>query len=327
MKHRPPNILIIGAGAIGCTLAWHLSGANAHITFWARGTAQQAITQNGVTLYKDGILQGTRAIKTASDFPVNMAWDAIFICVKQYDLAQTLVSLQHIKRDSTAIIPLVNGIPWWLLQTHEKLRGEAPETWGNAYASYPQIDLDCVVGGVIHIPAQMRDACTVEQGSRNTLVLGELDGAMSERLTQLVATINQSDLQCKCSTHIQHDLWNKLLGNTVFNPVSALASATMHQMLHEANLRALCARLIAEVMSIGNALGYPQDISVEQRLQQAESAGNVRTSMLQDALAGKRIEGETLVGVVAQIARCADVQAPTLNSIWALLQSRFMRAC
>ncbi len=326
MKHRTPNILIIGAGAIGCTLAWHLSGANAHIPLLARSTSLQAITQHGIRLYKNGTLQGTRAIETASDFPSNSVWDAIFICVKQYDLAQTLMSLQHIKCDSTVIIPLVNGIPWWLLQTHEKLRREAPATWGNTYASYPKIDLGCVVGGVIHIPAQMRDACTVEQGSRDTLVLGELDGTMSDRLTQLVATINHSDLQCKCSTHIHHDLWNKLLGNAVFNPVSALANATMYQILHEANLRTLCALLIAEVMSVGNALGYPQDISVEQRLQQAEYAGNVRTSMLQDALAGKRIEGETLVGVVAQIARCVDVQAPTLDSIWALLQSRFMRA-
>lgn len=326
-EHQQPlNILIIGAGAIGCTLAWHLSATDANVTLLARGAALRAIEQRGLTLFKAGQAGGTRAIRTTAHLHTDDGWDVIFMCVKQYDLAKSLESLQHIECRAAVIIPLVNGIPWWLLQTHEQLRREPPHTWGKAYASYPQIHLQRVIGGVIHIPAQMRDACTVEQGSRNTLVLGELDGSMSERLHRLTGTIQQSELQCTPSRNIQQDLWNKLLGNAVFNPISALANATMHQMLHEPGLHDLCCHVMSEVMAVGDALGLAQTTTVEQRMQQAASAGDARTSMLQDTLAGRRIEGDTLVGVVVRMAQSVSIHTPTLNGVWALLESRFMRS-
>ena len=326
MKDQVQNILIIGAGAIGCTLAWHLSGTKANVTLLARGRALEAIAQHGITLYRGSQNRGTRLIQVIDHLHAAAHWDVIFVCVKQYDLAGVITSLQRIDCRNAAIIPLVNGIPWWLLQTHERLRHEAREMWGPAYAGFPDVDSTRLIGGVIHIPAQMRDACTVEQGGRDTLALGEIDGSISERLATLVATLNQSDLQCKASHHIQHDLWNKLLGNAVFNPVSALANASMHQMLNDPGLRTLCAQLMAEVMQVGRALGFPQDINVETRLAQSESAGHARTSMLQDALAGRRIEGDTLVGSVSRIARCLGVATPTLDGIWTLLHQRFMRA-
>ncbi|QIL82724.1 2-dehydropantoate 2-reductase [Diaphorobacter sp. HDW4A] len=326
MNDQAQNILIIGAGAIGCTLAWHLSGKKANVTLLARGRALEAIRQQGITLHKGAQNRGTRLIQTIDHLHAALHWDAIFVCVKQYDLAGVIASLQHADCRNAVIIPLVNGIPWWLLQTHERLRHEAREAWGPAYAGFPDVDATRLIGGVIHIPAQMRDACTVEQGGRDTLALGEIDGSMSERLAALVATIDQSDLQCKASHHIQHELWNKLLGNAVFNPVSALTNATMHQMLNDPGLRTLCAQLMGEVMQVGSALGLPQDISVEARLAQSESAGHARTSMLQDAWAGRRIEGDTLVGSVSRIARCLGVATPMLDGIWALLHQRFMRA-
>lgn len=320
------RILIVGAGAIGCTLAWHLSATSAEVALVARGASLEAIAKNGITLYKEGQLLGQRRLRVQADYPVAERWDAVLLCVKQYDLAATLRALQPLLAPSTALIPVVNGIPWWLLRSHAQLKSQANATWGDAYAQFPEIALQQVIGAVIHIPAQMRAACTVEQGARNTLALGEIDGALSARLLQIAATINESALQCTASPEIQSVLWNKLLGNAVFNPVSALAHASMGEILHDPGLRALCALLIEEVLAVGNALGYPQAISAEQRLQQAASAGHARTSMLQDVLAGKPIEGETLVGIVTQIARCLRIETPALNGVWALLKSRYMRA-
>ncbi|WP_313301229.1 2-dehydropantoate 2-reductase [Diaphorobacter sp.] len=323
--HSAPRILIMGAGAIGCTLAWHLAGTQAAVTLLARGARADALAQRGITLRQHGQAVGTRPVRTVDALPEGETWDAVFVCVKQYDLAAALHRLQPLIAQGATVIPVINGVPWWLLQTHALLHSVPAKDWGAAYADYPHIDPARLLGGVIHVPAEMLDDCTVEQGGRNALLLGEIDGTMSPRLLELTACINQSALQCEASSHIQNDLWTKLLGNVVFNPVSALANATMHEILNDAELRALCVRMMTEAKAVGNALGLAHDVSVAQRIQQGASAGHARTSMLQDALAGKRIEGDTLVGSVTQIARHTGIATPALDGVWALLRSRFLR--
>ncbi len=309
------RILIIGAGAVGATLAWHLSSTPAHVALLARGARKAAIEDKGLTLWRAGRPLGTRAIPLLSRPEGD--WDAVLLCVKQYDLPALLPSLPS----GSPLVPMVNGMPWWLLRSHPLLRGR--RDWGEFYDGFPAMPAERLMGAVVYFPAQMRDACNVEQGGRDSLALGEIEGGPSARLHKLAAAINASGLQCRTSGHIQADIWNKLLGNAAFNPISALALATMHQMLTEPGLRRLCARLIGELMAVGQALGYQESQGVEGRLRQAESAGHARTSMLQDALAGRPLEGEALIGVLTRMAAHLGIPAPTLDSVWALLNSRF----
>lgn len=253
-------------------------------------------------------------------------WDVILMCVKQYDVAQTLQEVQPFLDPHTMVVPVVNGVPWWLLQTHPKLMHQPLSHWGNSYAAIPDVPMHNVVAGVIQIPAHMHTAHTVEQGPRNTLAIGEIDGRVSGRVQQLTVLLNTCGLDCQSSPAIQAELWAKLMGNSVFNPISALANASMRQMLREPGLRALCAAVMEEVLNVGAALGCAPDITVAQRLAQAESAGDTRTSMLQDVTLQRRIEGDALVGVVAAIARHLALPTPALNGVWSLLSSRFMRA-
>ena len=321
-SHR---ILIVGAGAVGCTLAWHLSATSASTTLLARGAALDAISREGLTLWQNGRAQETRRIKTTKELSQGGPWDTVLVCVKQYDLPAVLQDITPLVADGATVVPFVNGIPWWFLLTHPMLKDQPLSSWGPNYSGLRELPLARVLGGVIHFPAQMRDACNVEQGSRNNLILGELNGSVSDRLQRLAGVFSETSLSCQASSQIQAEFWSKLLGNTVFNPVSALANATVREMLTDADLRQLCSALMTEVHDTGTALGLMQTTSVEQRLIQAESAGDARTSMLQDALAGRRVEGEALLGIVTRVARSAGVNTPMLDGIWALLRSRFLR--
>jgi 2-dehydropantoate 2-reductase len=324
--HCAPRILVVGAGAIGCTLAWHLAGSTADVALLTRGASRHAIDTHGLTLLQDGHEVGTRHVRTLHSASMHTGWDTILLCVKQYDLAQALCEILPFLAPHTMLVPVVNGIPWWLLQTHPKLMHQPLQSWGPSYAGMPAVPRHNVVAGVIQIPAQMRNAHTVEQGPRKALAIGEIEGPLSERVQRLAALFNACGLQCHGSPAIQVELWSKLMGNSVFNPISALADASMDQLLHEPGLRELCASVMAEVLAVGHALGCAPSTTVAQRLQQAESAGNARTSMLQDASLQRRIEGDTLVGAVSAIAQHLSLPTPALNGVWALLSSRFMRA-
>jgi 2-dehydropantoate 2-reductase len=78
-------------------------------------------------------------------------------------------------------------------------------------------------------------------------------------------------------------------------------------------------KIMNEVRAVGSALGATFSITIEERLQQSRHIGPVRTSMLQDLLAGKALEIVPLVGMVVALGRTVNVPTPVSEVILALV--------
>jgi 2-dehydropantoate 2-reductase len=78
-------------------------------------------------------------------------------------------------------------------------------------------------------------------------------------------------------------------------------------------------KVMKEVKAVGEALGANVGMSVEERLDMAKQIGPVRTSMLQDLLAGKALEIVPLVGMVVALGRLTSVATPVSETILALV--------
>jgi 2-dehydropantoate 2-reductase len=76
---------------------------------------------------------------------------------------------------------------------------------------------------------------------------------------------------------------------------------------------------MSEVKSVAVALGSQVPMSVEERLERSRQIGPVRTSMLQDLIAGKALEITPLVGVVVSLGRLTGVATPVSATILALV--------
>ncbi|MNR58595.1 2-dehydropantoate 2-reductase [compost metagenome] len=63
-------------------------------------------------------------------------------------------------------------------------------------------------------------------------------------------------------------------------------------------------------------------MTAEQRMQAAASAGAARTSMLQDALKGKPLEIDALVGSMVEIAEKLGLDMPCASMVWGLIRRR-----
>ncbi|MEG0226416.1 MAG: 2-dehydropantoate 2-reductase [Comamonas sp.] len=90
---RSPKLLIFGAGAMGCTLAWHLAGSGVAVTLAARGQALQAIQARGLGLWSEGQARASVAVQAVDAADLAWDFDFIIVCVKQYDLAAALQTL------------------------------------------------------------------------------------------------------------------------------------------------------------------------------------------------------------------------------------------
>ena len=73
-----------------------------------------------------------------------------------------------------------------------------------------------------------------------------------------------------------------------------------------------------EAREIGARIGTPVEQDVDQRLEITRSMGPMRTSMLQDAEAGRSIELDALVSAVRELGQAVDVPTPSTDALLGL---------
>ncbi|NNH32868.1 2-dehydropantoate 2-reductase, partial [Rhizobium sp. SEMIA 4085] len=74
-----------------------------------------------------------------------------------------------------------------------------------------------------------------------------------------------------------------------------------------------------DVRPVGRALGARFDSTLDERLEQSRHVGAVRTSMLQDLLAGKPLEIVPLTGMIITLGRLVSVPTPVSETVFALV--------
>ncbi len=320
------RVAVYGAGAIGCLLAARLAQAGCEVTMIARGQTLAALQQRGVGLTADGVT-GHYPVRATDDPRQVHDADYLILAVKQQALDDIAAHLAPMLAPQGAVVPAVNGIPWWYLATLDNPLGDAPLQSVDGRGILRQaLPLDRVLGAVVYIAANSTAPGIAAQNARNHLILGEPDGHVSARASRLAGLLRTSGLQCEVSAGIHQAVWIKAMGNATFNPLSVLANATMEAMVRDPHLGTLARAMLGEYLALGQALGLALPVTVEQRMQAAASAGAARTSMLQDAQQGKPLEIDALVGAMIEIAAKLNLDMPYANTVWGLIRHRNLSA-
>ena len=120
------------------------------------------------------------------------------------------------------------------------------------------------------------------------------------------------------SSRIHADVWYKLWGNMTINPVSVLTGATGDRILDDDLVRGFCETAMREAQQIGARIGCPIGESPQDRNKVTRKLGAFRTSMLQDAVAGRPLELDALVGAVREIGAVVGVPSPAIDALHGL---------
>lgn len=317
-----PRVGVIGAGAIGCTLAARFAHAGCEVRLAARGDAADIIRRDGVHLTAPG-LDITERVVVVDTVHELQDLDYVFITVKQQDLKEAVLKWLPSLPGGVTVIPAINGIPWWFFSQ----QSEGDSLSRDSVISGQDLDLTTllpdaqVVGSVVYLTAYSVTPGVVVQGTRNRLIVGELGGDESTRVMMLKEACLKAGMDCDVSSSIRLSVWVKAVGNAVFNPLSVLAGADMASMVSDTYISQLALSMLHECLELGRKLGLPIEMSAEERLRQAGSAGAVQTSMLQDYLKGKPLEVEALVGSLVRIGARMGVEMPFTNAVYGLVRS------
>ncbi len=241
--------------------------------------------------------------------------------MKAHQLSAAAPQLGYLLGDETVVVTTQNGIPWWYFQfgggalTGASLRSVDPD--GAIAAS---VDLRRVIAGVIYSGARLLAPGVVKQSGDLDYVFGEPDGAQTERLQALVAALQRAGVDAVARTDIRHVIWTKLLGNTTFNPISALTRATASEMVEDPAVAALVRGAMVEQVALGARIGVEIAISVDARIARTALLGAQRTSMLQDVDAGRPLETDAILGAVVEIADRIGAEIPATRGLYALIR-------
>jgi 2-dehydropantoate 2-reductase len=170
----------------------------------------------------------------------------------------------------------------------------------------------------VHFSASSPAPGVVRHFSGDRLIIGEPSGAASARLATVTKVLREAGFTVDVSDRIRQDAWYKLWGNLTINPVSALTGATSGQILDDSLVRGFCESAMLEAREIGARIGCPIEELPADRNLVTRKLGDFRTSMLQDALAGRALELDALTGAVREIGAVVGVPTPYVDALHGL---------
>jgi len=319
------RIAVVGAGAIGGTIAGLLARAGGHeVSVLARGPHLAAIRARGLMLETE---TGTTTHRlAASDDPAALGrQDIVILAAKGHGVPALAPRLAPLLGPRTIVVSAQNGIPWWFFAGLDVPESDRP---------LPVVDPGGViwnalsgtraVGCMIQMPASVPAAGHVRNpGLPRMLTFGTpRRGSDPEALAELAAVLTPAGFEANPSDDIRTVVWNKLVQNAFFGPVSVLTQMPNGRIVGSPGMADLRARVVDEGVATAAAWGSSLADAVEALNSPDIGSPYHRTSMLQDFEAGRPVEIGPILAAPIDLARRRGVPVPTLEALHTLLALR-----
>jgi 2-dehydropantoate 2-reductase len=312
------RVAIVGAGAIGAWLGVRLANAGCDVSVLARAQTLSAIQQKGLRLVVGGVTQ--TAMVKASDRVADLGiQDLVVLALKGQALPSVAPALSALLGPSTTVLPAMNGVPWWFFHgLPGSMQDASLESVDPGSVVSQAVPPKHVLGCVVHASCAVSEPGCAVHKSGNGLIVGEPVGGTSARLDAVVEVLRKAGFDVTASPRIQRDIWYKLWGNMTINPISAITGATSDLILDDSLVNDFILRVMVEAAELGGRIGCSIAESGAERMQVTRKLGSFKTSMLQDAEAGRALEMEALLGAPREIARKLDVATPNMDALHGL---------
>jgi 2-dehydropantoate 2-reductase len=317
------RICIFGAGAIGGNLAGRLRKGGVTPSLVARGAHLAAIQSAGLTVtYADGEAQAFKP--QASDDARDLGpQDVVVVTAKAPALPSVAAGIAPLLGPETAVLFVMNGIPWWYFQNHggpHDDRRLARLDPGDAMRR--AVDPARVLGGTIYSSCSVTAPGVVDVTSPvNRLVMGEPDGRITPRARAIAELLTAGGMATAVVPDIRNAIWAKLVSNFSSGTLAVLSQSNFKTLYAEEACREATRRTVAEGAAIAAAMGCEAPSDGEEVLKRLSPSAH-KPSILQDLELGRPMEVDAIYTVPLEMARLGKVATPTLDLLVTLLKLR-----
>lgn len=301
------KILVLGAGAIGGYFGGRLVQAGADLSFLVRERRAAQLRERGLVVrspHGDFTLPVRWTLREQIEAPV----DLVLLTCKAYDLDAAIDAIAPAVGPTTLVLPLLNGL------AHIEHLCAA---FGAAR----------VAGASCGIPATLTpEGDVVQLGAFHRIVFGALPGTAADaapKLDALRVLFASTPVDVELSADMTIALWEKFVGLAALATITCLMRASVGDILHTDEGRALVAETYAACEKTARAAGHtPRDQAMAPfKVILADPESSMTASMLRDLEAGGRTEGAHIVGDMLARARATGVDPGPLRHAWCHLQA------
>jgi len=296
------KVCVLGAGAIGAYYGGLLARAGNDVVLYARGDNLAAINSRGLEIRTS---EGSSIVQIAAtnDVAELGAPDFAILGVKSYSLAAIAPVVKLIAETGATIVPFLNGV-----ETTDRLAQLGASA-------------DAIVGGVTRISvARVAPGIVERRGAFQSVIVGELDGRVSERVSRMAAAFRDAGVDARASDQIVMELWKKFVFIASMAAACGLARSPIGPVREIAYGRRLLERAVREVVDVASARG----IALAQD-EVAQVVGAIdglppgtKPSFLLDVEAGGQTELDVLSGAVSRYGEAAHVSTPVHDTATAV---------
>jgi 2-dehydropantoate 2-reductase len=311
---------VLGAGAIGGYVGAALARGGADVTLIARGPHLAAMRSRGIrVLSARGDFEAQP--DATDDLTAVAGADVVFVALKAYSLPGIAPRLGQLLAPGAAAIWAQNGIPWWYFQSLADPSGlTGLESVDPGAVIARSIPAEHNIGCVAYCSTEVIEPGVIRHIEGTRFTIGEPDGSVTQRCKLISAAFSAGGLKAPVEPRLRDQIWLKLIGNVAFNPVTALTGATLGELGTTDEMRGLLKEIFAECAAVADRLGITFPVSLDRRLEAGLAVGDHRTSMLQDLLAGKRLEIDCMTGAIAELAGRLGIDVPHVRTVHACVK-------
>lgn len=301
------RVAILGSGAVGGYYGAKLARAGHDVTFIARGAHLAAIRARGLEIKSpalgDFVARAGAEDDTSKVGPV----DVVLVAVKTYDNPTALPLLTPMLGGSTVVLTVQNGV-----DSPAEVAAVAGESR--------------TLGGTTYIATALEaPGVIVQTGTHRRIVFGEAFGElprMSARVQAIHDALSGADIQSVPKDDGRVAIWEKFVFLAALAGFTGAARLPIGPVWADPFTKAQFLAGCREIEAVARAEGVPVAADVVDRIVPYIDAipGTMRSSLLIDLQAGKRIEVEALQGTVVRRGAALGVPTPIMSTLYSVLK-------
>jgi 2-dehydropantoate 2-reductase len=298
------RIAVMGAGGVGGYFGARLAVAGHEVAFVARGRHLAAMRERGLTV---GSALGDIALSqpAVTDNPATLGpVDVVLFAVKLWDTEAAAEALRPLVATGGVVVPFQNGV-------------------GSIERVGAVVGAERVMGGVAQIAATIAEPGAIRHtGTMARLRFGPVLPAQRPAAEALLGACKGAGIDAELVADIRRALWEKFVFLAAFSGLTSVARQPIGVLRADPELRGTLEAAMREAWAAGRAQGIAlADDFIAQQLKFTDGLpAEMKSSMLNDLVAGNRLEAPWLCGAVARMAAEQGIPAPVNATLYAALK-------
>ena len=298
------KIAILGAGAMGSLFGGLLAETGEQVTLLDINDAHlAAIAADGLRLETDTGDRHVRNLQALRPSQATQVPDLLIVFTKSMHTRAALASVRRLIGPSTYVLTLQNGL-------------------GNVEALASAVPQERILVGVTTWPADLAGPGHVRSHGAGVIHMMTADGVDRPMLEHVVSVLSDAGLRCQADANVWGAVWEKVAFNAALNPLCTVLNRPVDALGVVEDGPALALAIVEEVLAVARASGISVDaIKGSDNVRHAIVAHRGhKPSMLQDVLAGRPTEIESINGAVVVAAQRHGVRVPHTETLMQLVR-------